>query len=126
MHAAFRAAAGLTVLGAGAVAGTLLVKGPSPASAFAFLERYDQPGYAAWFGWLLAAPAVLVVAALLVRRTPWPWVAAVTVHLASVLAGAVVVSHWVAWWGWAALATVVTVGLVSVVAALGVPPIRQR
>lgn len=115
----------MTVLGAGAVTLVLLVRGPAPDSVIGFLTGSGQTGYAVWFGWLLAAPAVLVVAALLVRRTPWPWVAAVTVHLASVLAGAVVVSHWVAWWGWAALATVVTVGLVSVVAALRVPPIRH-
>ncbi|KRB73841.1 hypothetical protein ASE01_17650 [Nocardioides sp. Root190] len=46
-----------------------------------WLARHGGLPYAVALAWLVLAPAALAAAALGVRRTPWPWVVAVSVHL---------------------------------------------
>ena len=51
-----------------------------------FLLDHGAATYAVGLGWVLVAPLVLVAALVAQRRTPWPWVGAVTLHLAVLLA----------------------------------------
>lgn len=87
-------------------------------SLLAWLAANDLPGYAVWLAWLLVAPAVLLVAALIARRTPWPWVVACTLHLVGLVALAARARHLVAPVVWPALAVVAALGLTSMVVAL--------
>jgi hypothetical protein len=84
-----------------------------------WLAARGYPGYAAWLWWVVLAPAVLVSAALASRRTPWPWVVAVTLYLAGLVAGQARLAHLTDGWTWAVVAAAVVVGLASIVSALG-------
>ena len=67
---------------------------------------------------MVLAPLVLVLAALVTRRTPWPWVVAVTVQLVSLVAAQARLGHLVDDWSWAVVAAATVLGLVSVVSAV--------
>lgn len=114
----FRASAGATCLSAAAVTAAAVHHGGSPWWVLGVLRRLDEHGYALWYAWVLAAPLVLLAAATVVRRTPWPWTAAVVAHLASVVAAAARVHHWLPGWSWAVVLVVVCCGLWSVAEAL--------
>lgn len=83
-----------------------------------WLAAHDYPGYAAWLGWMLVAPLVLAGAALALRRTPWPWVLAVSFHLAGLVAGQARLADLTDSRMWVLVATAVAVGLTSIVSAL--------
>jgi hypothetical protein len=84
-----------------------------------WLRRHGHAGYAAWLAWVLVAPLVLAATAWLVRRTPWPWVLAVTAQLASLVGAQARAGHLVDGRSWALVAAAVGLGLVSVVTAVG-------
>ncbi|WP_137292899.1 hypothetical protein [Nocardioides dongxiaopingii] len=58
-----------------------------------FLLDHGAVPYAAGLGWVLVAPVVLALALLARRWSAWPWVVAVTVHLAVLLALALRLRH---------------------------------
>lgn len=79
-----------------------------------WLGEHGGPEYALWIGWSILAPALLVVAALLVRRTPWVWVVVAMLHVLSVALAVARLAHLVPWWGWSFLAAVTASGAVSI------------
>jgi hypothetical protein len=83
-----------------------------------WLAAHDYPGYAAWLGWMVLAPLVLIGAALGSRRTPWPWVLAVSLHLAGLVAGQARLADLTDGWMWVLVATAVAIGLASIVSVL--------
>jgi len=83
-----------------------------------WLAAHDHPGYAAWLGWVVLAPVVLIGAAVGSRRTPWPWVVAVSLHLTGLVAGQARLADLTDSWMWVLVATAVAVGLTSIVSAL--------
>ena len=104
---------------AGAIAWALLEIIGNPLPVLQRLVWWD----ATWLAVLLVAPAVLLVAALARRRTPWPWVAAEICYLAA-LGLAVSRAHEIldaSLLVWAAVTAVLAVA--SVVAALRADPI---
>lgn len=115
----FRVAAVATIVSAAGGSLAAVDLGGRPWWVLRTLLDWQEDGYAAWYAWVLAAPLVLAAAALVVRRSPWPWTLAVTLHLASTVAAMVRVEHWLPGWSWAALGTVVCLGLWSVAEALG-------
>lgn len=83
-----------------------------------WLRRHGHPVYAAWLVWVVVAPLVLAATALVVGRTPWPWVVAVTLQLASLVAAQARLGHLVGPWSWAFVAAGVALGLASIVVAV--------
>lgn len=89
-----------------------------------WLARHGGLGLALALGWLVLAPVPLAVAALLQRRTPWPWVAVVTVHLAVPVVLLARFPHLLPGWAWAVAGLSVALGLVSVATAFPAPGAR--
>ena len=87
--------------------------------------RYGGPVHATVLTWLVAAPAVVLAAALLRRRTPWPWVGAVTFELLCLVVVAARFPRVMPDWAWPALAVTVIAGLASVVTAFPAPATDQ-
>lgn len=89
------------------------------------LARHHAVPYAAGLWWVLVAPAPLLAAGLLVRWTPWPWVATCTLHLAVLVAVTARLRHLVPPGVLLGVGVVVLVGLAASVAAVapdrGVP-----
>ncbi|WP_193610791.1 hypothetical protein [Nocardioides lijunqiniae] len=96
----------------------VLSSGADVVGLVGWLRERGHPVYAAWLGWVVLAPVVLAAAAWATRRTPWPWVVAVTVQLASLVAAQARLGHLVAAWSWALVAVAVGTGLASVVTAV--------
>lgn len=115
----FRLTAGLQVGCAGLVSARLLTGSARPDRTLSFLAGHGGGVYVPALVWLWVAPVVLLVAALLVRRTPWPWVLAVTLQLSVLVVLAARVAHWVSTPGWFALAVLVGLGAVSAGCAVG-------
>ncbi|WP_193614204.1 hypothetical protein [Nocardioides lijunqiniae] len=109
--AAFVAVAALTTY-------AVLASGADVVGLVGWLRERGHPVYAAWLGWVVIAPVVLAAAAWAARRTPWPWVLAVTVQLASLVAAQARLGHLVHAWSWALVAVAVGIGLASVVIAV--------
>lgn len=101
-----------------AVAGSLtLGLGVGPWRLVTWLGRHGSPVHAAIAAWLIAAPAVLLVAAALRRRTSWPWVGATTLFLLALTVAVARFPHLVPTRGWVLLAALLVAALVSVVTA---------
>jgi len=83
-----------------------------------WLRRHGHLLYAAWLGWVVAAPLVLAATAAVVRRTPWPWVVAVTLQLSSLVAAQARLGHLVDRWSWAVVGVAVVLGLASIVSVV--------
>jgi hypothetical protein len=83
-----------------------------------WLGRHGGPEYPLWIGWVLAAPVVLAVAAL-VPRDPWPWVVASSVHVLATASAVARVAHLAPPWAWILLAVLTVAGMVSIVSASG-------
>ncbi len=118
----FRLSAGALWLTA--LAGALLALRGSVVGAWAlarWLTDHGGPGYALTLGWVVAAPVLLAAALGVRRRTPWPWVVATTAHLLVLVGAAARLEHLMTPAGWALLATVVALGLASLVSAVPAP-----
>jgi hypothetical protein len=100
--------------------------GIDPIELARWLGGHDHAGYAAWLGWVVVAPVVLLAAAWAARRTPWPWVVAVTAHLAALVAGQARLAHLTDGWMWVVLAGAVGVGLTSIATVLDHGPASVR
>ena len=111
------AAGTILVAGAAAVYGAL-GSGVGPLRLARWLAGHDHALYAAWVGWMTLAPVVLLAAAWASRRTPWPWVAATSLHLLALVAGQARLAHLTDAWVWALVAAAVALGLTSVVTAV--------
>jgi hypothetical protein len=114
----FRVTAAAFVAVAALTAVAVLAQGADALGLAAWLREHGHPVYVAWLAWVVAAPLVLAAAAATVRRTPWAWVAAVTVQLGSLVAAQARLGHLVSDWSWAVVVVAVGVGLVSVVIAV--------
>ncbi|MCD4535381.1 hypothetical protein LRP67_14905 [Nocardioides sp. cx-169] len=115
----FRLSAAAFVAIAALTAYALLDSGADVVELAQWLRRHGHPGYAAWLAWVPLSPVVLAATALAVGRTPWPWVVAVTVQLASLVGAQARAGHLVDRWSWVLVALALVLGLASVVAALG-------
>lgn len=119
-----RAVAGATVsatVAVAAVASYLLVRADAVDIA-GLLARHHAAPYALGLWWALVAPVPLLGAALLTRRTPWPWVVVCTLHLGVVLAVTVRLRHVVPDQAAAGVVGTVVLGVVSVVACVARRP----
>ncbi|KQZ70199.1 hypothetical protein [Nocardioides sp. Root151] len=121
MSGSFRLSATLTIATAVIAGAGVLRLGGAPGHVVGTLRGLGADGYAWWYVAVLLTPLVLLAAAVGVRRTPWPWITAVVLHLASVVAATVRVEHWLSAWAWSALVGAVAVGLWSVAVALAGP-----
>ncbi|MCD4526833.1 hypothetical protein [Nocardioides sp. cx-173] len=115
----FRLSAAAFVAIAALTAYAVLADGADVVELAQWLRSHGHPGYAAWLAWVLLSPVVLAATALAVRRSPWPWVVAVTVQLASLVGAQARAGHLVNGWSWALVALALLLGLASLVAALG-------
>lgn len=86
-----------------------------------FLWRLGAEPFAVALVWAVVAPVPLAVAAL-ARRHPWWWVAAVTLHLAALVAVTVRLRHLVPVPLAATVVLLAVVGALSCVAALSARP----
>ncbi|MBS4753791.1 hypothetical protein KG112_13335 [Nocardioides sp. zg-ZUI104] len=93
--------------------------GLAPWRLVTWLGEHGGPLHALLAGWLLLAPAPLVLAALVRRRTPWPWATLVGLHLLAVTVVVARFPHLVPAEVWPALGAAVLVGLASVVSCFG-------
>lgn len=115
----FRLTAGLQIGCAGLVSARLLTAGANPDRTLSFLAGHGGRVYIPLLVWLWVAPVVLLGAALLVRRTPWPWVLAVTLQLSVLVVLAARVAHWVSTVGWLGIGLLVGLGVISAGCAVG-------
>lgn len=83
------------------------------------LARHHAAAYAAGLWWVMVAPAPLLAATLAHRRTPWPWVVVVTVHLVVLVALGVRLRHLLSLGAVAALVATVALGVAAAMAAVG-------
>lgn len=94
-----------------------LGSGVEPWRLAAWLADHGGLALAVALGWLVLAPVPLAAAALAHRRTPWPWVGTVTVHLLVPVVLAARFPHLLPGWAWLVVALSVAAGLGSVVTA---------
>ncbi len=90
-----------------------------------WLARHGGLGLALALGWLVLAPLPLGVGTALVRRTPWPWVLAVTAHLLVPVVLLARFPHLLPGWAWGVVALSVALGLASVATAFPAPGGRR-
>jgi hypothetical protein len=114
----FRVSATAFVVVSALAAVPVLANGADALGLAEWLRAHGHPVYVAWLVWVVAAPLVLAAAAGTVRRTPWPWVASVTVQLGSLVAAQARLGHLLDDWSWAVVVVAVGAGLVSVVTAV--------
>ncbi|MBM9459111.1 hypothetical protein JK386_04295 [Nocardioides sp. zg-536] len=93
--------------------------GLAPWRLVAWLGEHGGPLHALLAGWLLLAPAPLLLAALLRPRTPWPWAGLVALHLLAVTVVLARFPHLVPAEVWPVLGAAVVVALASVVSCFG-------
>lgn len=91
--------------------------GASPWQIVSWLGRYGSPVHAVIAGCLIAAPLVLLVGAVVRRRTPWPWVGATALFLLALTIAVARFPHLVPPRGWVLLAVLLVAALASVVTA---------
>lgn len=91
--------------------------GVGPWSLATWLATHGALPIAAALGWLVLAPLPLAAAAFAARWSPWPWIVAVTIHLAVPVMLLARFPHLLPGWAWGAVALSVVVGLGSVVTA---------
>lgn len=91
--------------------------GVDPWSLATWLAAHGGLVLAVALGWLVLAPLPLGAAALVARRSPWPWIGTVTVHLVVPVVLLARFPHLLPGWAWAVVALSVAVGLASVVTA---------
>ena len=96
----------------------LLDRGGDVVGLAGWLREHGHPVYAAWLAWVVVAPVVLAAAGFAVRRTPWPWVAAVTAQLGSLVAAQARLGHLVDAWSWGLVVVATVLGLASIVSAV--------
>lgn len=114
----FLGAASLVIVAAVGLAVALLVQGGDPRWVLDVLHGHDADVYAVGYLWLLLAPVLLLLAAVVVRRGAGVWIVVVTVHLAAQVAALVRLEHWMPDWAWPGLLVVIAIALWSVVEAL--------
>lgn len=107
----------VVVLALATAAAAWLGSGVEPWRLAAWLADHGGLALALALGWLVLAPLPLAGAALLLRRTPWPWVGVVTVHLLVPVVLVARFPHLLPGWAWLVLALGVVVGLASVLTA---------
>lgn len=78
----------------------------------------DAPLYAAMIWWVCLSPLPLAVALATTIRTPWAWVAVVTLHLVVLVAAVARLRNLVPGFVWVGVAASVVLGVAAVVAAL--------
>ncbi|MDT0201581.1 hypothetical protein [Nocardioides sp. AE5] len=114
----FRISAAPVLLTAVAAPVLLARSGLSPRWVMTTLVNLGEMWLALWVVWFLLAPVLLLAAALGIRRTPWPWVALVSLHLVSLLVATMRLGHWAPGWAWTTLAVATVAGVASVVLAV--------